>query len=174
MKPGLLVTLAVAVSTLHAQTPPRQTQEDDYTRYELLAPDSAQFRIYYEVTATTPGARFFYNTIRPGSVATDERVIDLSTGQPLKWEVVSGKDARVAGHPTADLDNRVHQGAPRRARYRKAAKSRLLIDKTYKDAKSYYRDGDDDRLRSFARHPPQHHRACRAGIAWSAATCPRR
>src|SRR5690348_1981088 len=34
-----------------------QTETDEYTRYELLAPDSASFKIYYEVTATTAGAR---------------------------------------------------------------------------------------------------------------------
>jgi hypothetical protein len=135
--------LAVLVSvTAYAQpAAPRQTQEDDYTRYELLAPESAQFRIYYEVTATTPGARFFYNTIRPGSVATDERVIDLMTGQPLKWEVVSGKDARTAGHPTADPETdyiKVHLSRP----VPQGGEVRLLIDKTYKDAKSYFRDGD--------------------------------
>ena len=87
-----------------AQTPQRQTQEDDYTRYELLAPDTAQFRILYEVTATTAGAPFFFNAIRKGSVASDERVSDMMTGQPLKWEVVSGAQARKEGHPTADLD----------------------------------------------------------------------
>ena len=135
------LTVALAAATLAAQPSPRQTQEDDYTRYELLAPETAQFRIYYEVTATTPGATFFYNTIRPGSVATDERVIDLSTGQPLKWEVVSGKDARSAGHPTADLETeyiKVHLARP----VPRDGEARLLIDKTYKDAKSYYRDGD--------------------------------
>jgi hypothetical protein len=124
-----------------AQTPQRQTQEDDYTKYELLVPDSAQFRIYYEVTATTPGAPFFYNTIRPGSVATDERVIDIATGKPLKWEVVNGKEARTAGHPTADPDTdyiKVHLARP----VPPGGEARVLIDKTYKDAKSYYREGD--------------------------------
>ena len=48
---ALFLFLAVSAG---AQTPQRQTQEDDYTRYELLAPDTAQFRILYEVTATTP------------------------------------------------------------------------------------------------------------------------
>jgi len=137
----IAVALLLGAGTVQAQTGPRQTQEDDYTRYELLAPDTAQFRIYYEVTATTPGARFFYNTIRPGSVATDERVIDLSTGRPLKWEVVSGKDARAAGHPTADPETeyiKVHLARP----VPEGGEARLLIDKTYKDAKSYFRDGD--------------------------------
>lgn len=138
---AMVVALMLSAAAAEAQSGPRQTQEDDYTKYELLAPDTAQFRIYYEVTATTPGAQFFYNTIRPGSVATDERVVDLSTGQPLKWEVVSGKDARAAGHPTADLETeyiKVHLARP----VPKGGEVRLLIDKTYKDAKSYHRDGD--------------------------------
>ena len=59
--------------------PPRQTEGDAYTRYELLAPGSAKFLIIYEVTATTPGATYFYNPIRKGSVATDESVVDRST-----------------------------------------------------------------------------------------------
>jgi hypothetical protein len=124
-----------------AQTPQRQTQEDDYTRYELLAPDTAQFRILYEVTATTPGARFFFNAIRKGSVASDERVSDMMTGQPLKWEIVSGAQARSEGHPTADLETewlKVHLARP----VPKGGEGRVLIDKTYKDAKSYFRDGD--------------------------------
>jgi hypothetical protein len=140
MKSLIVAACALAILPLAAQTP-RQTQEDDYTRYELLAPESAQFRIYYEVTATTPGARFFYNTIRRGSIATDERVVDLATGQELKWEVVSGKDARTAGHPTADPDTeyiKVHLARP----IAQGGEARLLIDKTYKDAKSYYKDGD--------------------------------
>ena len=124
-----------------AQTPQRQTQEDDYTRYELLAPDTAQFRILYEVTATTPGAKFFFNAIRKGSIASDERVIDMMTGQPLKWEIVSGAQARTEGHPTADLDTewlKVFLARP----VPKGGEGRVLIDKTYKDPKSYFRDGD--------------------------------
>ena len=124
-----------------AQTAPRQTQEDDYTRYELLAPDTAQFRILYEVTATRAGAPYFFNAIRKGSIASDERVIDMMTGQPLKWEIVSGAQARKEGHPTADLETewlKVHLARP----VPKGGEARVLIDKTYKDPKSYFRDGD--------------------------------
>lgn len=137
--PAALVFASVASTA--AQTPQRQTQEDDYTRYELLAPDTAKFRILYEVTATTPGAPFFFNAIRKGSVASDERVSDMMTGQPLTWEVVSGAQARKEGHPTADLDTewlKVHLARP----VPKGGGGRVLIDKTYMDAKSYYRDGD--------------------------------
>ena len=35
---------------------PSQTSQDDYTRYELLPPETASFKITYEVSATTPGA----------------------------------------------------------------------------------------------------------------------
>lgn len=128
-------------SALFAQQPLRQTQEDNYTRYELLGPDSAQFRILHEVTATTAGAPYFFNAIRRGSVATDESVVDMMTGQPLKWEVVSGKQARAEGHPTADLETewlKVYLARP----VPKGGEGRVLIDKTDKDAKSYFRDGD--------------------------------
>lgn len=124
-----------------AQTPQRQTQEDDYTRYELLGPDTAQFRILYEVSGTTAGAPFFFNAIRKGSIANDERVADMMTGQPLKWEIVSGAQARKEGHPTADLETewlKVHLARP----VPKGGEARVLIDKTYQDPKSYFRDGD--------------------------------
>ena len=54
----------VAVTALALATPagaqgPRQTSQDEYTRYELLAPDTASFQIDYEVTATAAGATRF-------------------------------------------------------------------------------------------------------------------
>src|ERR1700752_4422688 len=67
---------------------------DTYTRYELLAPESHQFKIYYEVTETRTGSRFHFNQIREGSEASDESVIDLATGKPLKFEVVTGAQAK--------------------------------------------------------------------------------
>ncbi|MDP2391245.1 MAG: hypothetical protein Q8N52_13020, partial [Acidobacteriota bacterium] len=87
------IFILAAAPLASAQAPQRQTQEDDYTRYELLGPDTAQFRILYEVTATRAGAPFFFNAIRRGSVATDERVTDMATGLPLKWEIVTGQQA---------------------------------------------------------------------------------
>ncbi len=149
-----LIALVVAVATpageaaaqtgQAASTPPatpRQTQADDFTSYELLAPRSHRFRILYDVTATTPGARFYFNTIRKGSVATDERVVDLATGEALKWEVVSGAQARAEGHPDAALDTdyiKVHLARP----VPEGGEQRLRIDKTYLDAESYAPDGE--------------------------------
>jgi len=118
-----------------------QTEADEYTRYELLAPETASFKIYYEVTATTPGARYFYNPIRKGSVASDESVYDAMLGTPLHFEVVSGAEARKDPlMPDADPDThyiKVALARPVPAR----GGGRVVIVKTYKDAKSYHRDG---------------------------------
>ena len=67
----MTAVLAAMSATLGAQNPPRQTEADAYTRYELLAPGSAKFRIIYEVTATTAGAthptdRAGLSSVRPG------------------------------------------------------------------------------------------------------------
>src|SRR5580698_7762974 len=120
----------------------KQTETDEYTRYELLTPESASFKIYYEVTATTPGAKFFYNPIRKGSAASDEAVFDSMTGAPLRFEVVSGAEARKdplmsdADADTSYIKISLARPVPQ------DGQGRVLILKTYKDAKSYYREGD--------------------------------
>ncbi len=115
--------------------------EDEYTRYELLAPETSSFKIVYDVTAVTPGARYFFNPIRIGSVASDESVIDLMTGAPLKFDDISGAEARASGLKNADPNGRyirVHLARP----VPKDGEGRIRIIKTYKDPKSYFRDGD--------------------------------
>jgi hypothetical protein len=120
----------------------RQTETDEYTRYELLAPDSASFRIRYEVTATTAGAKYYYNPIRKGSVASDEAVYDAMSGEALQFEIVSGEEARKDGL-MADADAGTNYIKVRLARpVPTDVQGRLIILKTYKDAKSYYLDGD--------------------------------
>jgi hypothetical protein len=132
--------LAAAPAIAGAQRAP-QTDADHYTRYELLAPGSAKFRIVYEVSATTPGATRYFNPIRRGSVATDEAVYDRMTGEKLRFEVVSGKVAREGGVTRADTAGEyimVHlaHAVPT------DGEARLLIDKTYEDPKSYLVAGD--------------------------------
>ena len=118
-----------------------QTETDEFTRYELLAPETASFKIYYEVTATTAGAKVFYNPIRKGSVASNESVYDAMSGKPLPFEVVSGAEARKdALMADADLDTdyiKVTLARP----VPEHGQGRVVIVKTYKDAKSYYFDG---------------------------------
>jgi hypothetical protein len=108
----------------------------------LLAPESHQFKIYYEVTETRAGAKFHFNPIRQGSDASDESVIDAATGRPLKFEVVTGEQAR-ADSPSENFNQAGHyikvhlaHPVPERGEYR------LIIIKTYKDEKSYFSEGD--------------------------------
>ena len=139
--PALL--LATATITAQAsQEPPRQTEADAYTRYELLAPGSAKFRIVYEVTATTPGARYYFNPIRKGSVASDERVTDRATGAPLRFDVVNGTVAKAEGVRGADSTQQYIRVTLARPVPPDGGEARVLIDKTYEDAKSYYVEGE--------------------------------
>ena len=119
-----------------------QSETDEYTRYELLAPGSGKFRITYEVTAATAGAQTFYNPIRKGSAASDESVFDAMTGKQLPFEVVSGADARKDPlMPEADPDTdyiKVTLARPVPAN----GQGRLVVVKTYEDKKSYYPDGE--------------------------------
>ncbi len=114
---------------------------DEYTRYELLAPESASFKILYDVTAVSPGARFYFNPIRKGSEASDESVVDLATGEPVKFEEVTGAEARSEGETRADLDTHYIKVHLRRA-VPEGGEVRIRIIKTYKDAKSYFAEGD--------------------------------
>jgi len=116
---------------------------DEFTLYELLAPESHQFAITYDVTETREGAQFFFNPIRPGSTASKEQVIERSTGKPLQFEQVSGKEAKASGLVRQETKDdaqfiRVHLPAP----LPKGGETRIRIFKTYTDAASYYlKDG---------------------------------
>src|SRR5258706_11392157 len=114
---------------------------DDYTRYELLEPTSASFRILYEVSATRPGATYYHNTLRKGSDHRVDRVTDLATGNPLVWTVVSADEAKKNGLDSADQQTEYLQIKLVRSII-KNVEYRLLIDKTYKDKQSYFAKED--------------------------------
>jgi len=150
-----LIIFAIGASLLRVMSDPvnftaraQFISADTYTRYELLAPESHQFKIYYEVTETRAGAKYHFNAIREGADATDESVIDLATGKPLKFEVVTGAQAAQASddksNPQSERFNptgnyiQVHLAHPVPAR----GEYRLAIIKTYKDDKSYYSEGE--------------------------------
>ena len=136
-----LAWLVLPAAAIAGQGPARQTDADHYTRYELLAPGSAKFRIIYEVTATTAGATRYFNPIRKGSVATDEAVYDRTTGAPLKFDVVSGTVARANGVAGADSSGEYIMVSLARP-VPEGGEGRIRIDKTYEDARSYLVRGD--------------------------------
>lgn len=104
---------------------PAQTATDEYARYELLEPETASFRIVYEVSATTAGARSYVDPIPQGTTASRVVVYDMMTGAPLTFE-------QTARAITVALARPVPQNG----------QGRLRIEKTYTDARSYYREGD--------------------------------
>jgi hypothetical protein len=138
--PALL--LCIVTVRVAAQTNPRQTESDAYTRYELLAPGSGKFRIIYEVTATTSGATHYFNPIRKGSVATDESVFDRATGKALVFDVVGADVARAGGVGVRDNTQTYIRVTLARPVPPDGGEARVLILKTYQDSASYFTRGD--------------------------------
>ena len=134
--------LLLVILTACGSTSGQYISADTYTRYELLAPETHQFKIYYEVTETRVGARYHFNQIREGSEASDESVLDLATGKPLKFEVVTGAQAKIdspaENFSAAAKYIKVFLAHP----IAEHGEYRLAIIKTYKDDKSYYTEGD--------------------------------
>jgi hypothetical protein len=139
----LLAPLGARAQSPNGAAPAAQTEADAYTRYELLAPGSAKFRIVYEVTATTAGATHYFNPIRKGSIASDERVVDRATGKPLAFDVVGGAVARAGGVRGADSTGQYIRVTLARPVPPDGGEARILIDKTYTDTASYLVDGRD-------------------------------
>ncbi|PWT90564.1 MAG: hypothetical protein C5B54_06965 [Acidobacteria bacterium] len=112
---------------------------DEMTVYELLAPDSHQFAIRYDVAAEIPGSEFYFNIIRPGSEPSDEKVLEAATGKELKFVMTTAKEAKAfnQGDPEDKEDTKyikvfLQHPVPENGEYR------LRILKTYRDAKSYF------------------------------------
>ena len=89
--------ILIAVAAISAQSPPTRT--DEYTRHELLAPDTSSVKMIYEVSATSAGARTYADAIPAGATASDVSVIDMMTGEPLKFAVSSTAITVTLGRP---------------------------------------------------------------------------
>ncbi|MEP5612166.1 MAG: hypothetical protein ABJP45_07945 [Cyclobacteriaceae bacterium] len=138
LKKNFLVVVTAAFC-LAAQA--QQTQSDSYTRYELLDPSSQSFRIIYDVSATTAGATYYWNTLRRGSEHTVDEVIDLFSGRALEWEIVEGTVAKLAGNVRASEDTDYLQIKLARP-VPSGGEARIRIDKTYRDPASFYKEDD--------------------------------
>jgi hypothetical protein len=122
-------TIAAATISGSAAPQPQQTVQDEYAAYELLAPDTSSFKTIYDVSVTTPGATTFFDGLGSGlsfAAGKDDGVVDAMTGAPLRFEQETG-------------GLRIHLARPVPP---DGGQARLRITKTYKDAKSYRRDGD--------------------------------
>ena len=125
---GLLLALPSGVLTgasaaeppadgIYLPTAATQSETDEYTRYELLAPDSGKFRITYEVTATTAGAE---DVLQPhpkgqrrerrGRARRDDRQAAALRGRQRRRGTQGSLDARRRPR------HRLHQGDARSPR----------------------------------------------------------
>lgn len=118
-----------------------QRDADSYTRYELLDPATHGFRIYYDVSAVSPGAPFYFNGLRAGSEHEVHSVTDLMTGKPLEWRILKGAEAAELG-----VTNLRAEGEYLQVKLAKPVpdegERRLRIDKTYRDPESFRAEGD--------------------------------
>jgi len=156
--PASLALLLAPAGALFAQQPPALAPapfhwHDDYTEYHLevdAGGDAAagakapayRFRIVYYVAQRQPGLAYVLNQTRSGSAGSGISVSDPRTGEPLKFDYLTGKelaDAGVAGrlnpaehYIRAHLARAVPQGG----------EGRVRIQKTYTDEKSFFAKGD--------------------------------
>lgn len=116
-------------------TPPvtRLFTQDAYTEYALLAPGSEQFRIKFLPEETRAGATELVNATRGGSEGSDVEVFDPRTGKPLQFTYQPAKNDPETHEIRATLPIPVPEGGI----------GRVLIYKTYKDARTYMMHNED-------------------------------
>jgi len=108
--------------------------QDAYTEYALLEPGSESFRIKYLPEQTRAGSTELSNQTRGGSEGSGIEVYDPRTGKPLKFTYTADDPADPETHTIhAVLPMPVPQGGI----------GRVLIYKTYKDARTYMMSGED-------------------------------
>ena len=107
--------------------------QDAYTEYALLEPGSEAFRIRFLPETTSVGATELTNATRGGSEGGDVAVFDPRTGQPLEFTYEQQGNDPSSHAIRAKLPRPVPKGGI----------GRVLIYKTYKDARTYQMNGED-------------------------------
>src|SRR5260370_40715204 len=111
----------------------RLFSQDAYTEYALLAPGSEQFRIHFLPEETRAGTTELVNATRGGSEGSGVEVYDPRTGNPLPFTYQQQGDDPENHAIRATLPIPVPEGGI----------GRVLIYKTYKDARTYMMHGGD-------------------------------
>jgi hypothetical protein len=116
-------------------TPPvmRLWSQDAYTEYAILAPGSESFRIKFLPEETRVGASELVNATRGGSEGSDVEVFDPRTGKSLKFTY--------GPEPNDPETHSIHATLP--IPVPDGGVGRVLIYKTYKDARTYMMHGED-------------------------------
>ena len=106
--------------------------QEAYTQYEILEPGSEAFAITYLLESGRAGATEITNATRAGSKGTNISVFDPRTGQPVKF-TYDLNEANNQYSIRATLPFAVPEGGI----------GRVLIYKTYTDARTYQVNGDN-------------------------------
>jgi len=137
--------------------------QDREILYELQSPESHAFRITHDYTIRKAGEKYYFNVVRAGSHVTNPESIDLDSGEKLKWEIISGKQAVERKLPISDpIKDRSEIVVTHLARALElGTTNRIRLMETYADPKSYYLDGEElvwdrtfGRLRNTVVLPP--------------------
>src|SRR5262252_4930750 len=119
--------------------------QDREILYELQSPETHAFRITHDYTVRKVGEKYYFNVVRAGSHVTNPESIDLDTGEKLKWEIISGKQAKERKLPITEqitddseivvtyLAHAVEAGMT----------NRIRLMETYADPKSYSMEGEE-------------------------------
>jgi hypothetical protein len=141
---GAVLVLPLCISAQRGNTNPdgslrpaqpvsRLFSQDAYTEYSILEPGSEQFRIRYLPEQNRAGSTELVNATRGGSEGSGLEVYDPRTGKPLKFTYEQQPDDPESHAIRATLPMPVPEGGI----------GRVLIYKTYKDARTYMMNGQD-------------------------------
>jgi hypothetical protein len=137
VKKALLMLFLLAPLTVAAQF--HRAEQDREISYWLLDPATHQFFISHDFTVSRPGQKYVHSFVRKGSVvASDSRMMDLDTGQPLKTYTVTGKEVNALGYypqPT-DPESGVVQGELAHP-LGNGQSARIRVQETYTDPVGY-------------------------------------
>jgi len=107
--------------------------QDAYTEYAILEPGSESFRIRYIFENSRAGTTEMVNATRGGSEGSGIEVYDPRTGKPVKFVYEQQGNDPENHQIRATLPRPVPDGGI----------GRLLLYKTYKDARTYIMNGED-------------------------------
>jgi len=145
----LCVLCLFSAIVISAQNPqPNLTErayQDREILYELQSPASHAFRITHDYTVRKVGEKYYFNVVRAGSHVTDPDSVDLDTGEKLKWEIISGKQATERKLPVGETikdDSEIVVTYLSRA-LAPGTTNRIRLMETYADPKSYYTEGEE-------------------------------
>ncbi len=113
--------IALLFAGIAAAAAAQRGVDDEYGRFELMAPDTNSYRIIYDISVTTAGARSFVSRMGQIAQMRDISVIDRLTGLPLRFD-------RANNELRIQLERAVPTGG----------EMRLRIVVTYRDARIYY------------------------------------